>query len=85
MSNNVLQILNQMDEGMVATLLIFGTGFIAALCWGLSIVVRALRSNVDNAAELRDEIALLEDRIQALEQSVHALAAPSEPDVNAVK
>lgn len=70
MSRNWIDLLSSMNHQALAVVLIFGTGFIAALFWGISTVVRAMRGDSSEAQVLRVEVAALEDRLAALEQAV---------------
>ena len=54
----------------LSVVLVFGTGLLAALFWGLSKVITAFRSDVGNASAIRAEVASLADRVEALERSM---------------
>ena len=56
--------------GGVMVLLIFGTGMVAALCWGIGWIISCFRASGSDDRILREEIAALEARVAALEQTV---------------
>jgi hypothetical protein len=64
----------QPNMGILPLILIFGTGFVAAVLWGLSCLISALRGDGGDAAQLRDHVAALEHRVASLEQAVAAVA-----------
>jgi hypothetical protein len=65
---DVIKQLGDFGEKKLAVLLIFGTGFVAALCWGVSAVVAAFRHDAGSAAGLRDALGALEERVASLER-----------------
>jgi hypothetical protein len=71
-AGEMIRELGRIDAGHLAIILIFGTGFVASLLWGLGAVIASLRQDVPNGERLRGEIAALEERVAALE---HARAA----------
>jgi hypothetical protein len=62
----------------LSVLLVFATGLLAALLWGTSTLVRAFRCDAKDAAGLRADLAVLEDRVQALERAADAAARPEQ-------
>lgn len=76
--SDVLKQLHDFDEDQLAVILIFGTGFVAALLWGLSAIVRAFRDDPASAAAVRADVAALEQRVAALEQALGAGATDGE-------
>jgi hypothetical protein len=66
-----------LSEKDLVTLLIFGTGFLAALLWGLGTVVRAFRCDAGNSAAIRSDLAAMERRLAVLERQVAAVAGPA--------
>ncbi len=65
----VIKQIGNLDTGQLTILLIFGTGFVAALLHGVASVIVSMRKDVPNGARLRNEIAALEDRVATLEQA----------------
>jgi hypothetical protein len=74
-SQQVLDQINRLKIENLSVILIFGTGFVAALLWGLGTVVRAFREDVGSATELRTQMAALEQRVSVLEQAVGGYVA----------
>ncbi len=61
----------------ITMLLIFGTGLVAALCWGIGWIISCFRAGGSDDRNLREEMAALEARVAALEQTVGSPVAVS--------
>jgi hypothetical protein len=61
----------RLDAGKLAIVLIFGTGLIATLCWGITAMIGASRGSAD-AKDLQQHLDELEDRIEVLEKRLSA-------------
>ena len=62
--------LNSIDRGTLSALMIFGTGLVASLCWGIGWIISCLRQSGSNADSVREEVAALETRVAAIEQAL---------------
>lgn len=61
----------------ITVLLIFGTGLVAALCWGIGWIISCFRASGSDDRNLREGMAALEARVAALEQAVGSAVAVS--------
>ena len=66
----VIRQLNSIDRGTLSALMIFGTGLVASLCWGIGWIISCLRQSGSNAEGVREEVAALEARVAAIEQAL---------------
>lgn len=73
-AGEVIRNLNSIDSGHLALFLIFGTGFIASVLWGVARVISAFRQDLPNGDVLLAKVAMLESRLEALEQALGATA-----------
>jgi hypothetical protein len=71
--DGIIRQLNSIDHGTLSVLMIFGTGLVASLCWGLGWIISCSRQNRVDDESMRDELASLEARVAAIEQ---ALSSP---------
>jgi hypothetical protein len=69
-SEGVLRQLNSIDHGTLSVLMIFGTGLVASLCWGIGWIISCSRQSHADAEDVRDEVAALEARVAAIEQAL---------------
>ena len=72
-AGGMIREIGRLGEGHIAIFLIFGTGFVASLLWGIGAVISSLRQDVPNGERLRDEMAALEQRVATLEKSLGAV------------
>jgi len=68
--NGWTQQLSSMDRGTISVLLIFGTGLVSALCWGIGWIISCSRTGGADIEAIRDEVSVLSSRVAALEQAV---------------
>ena len=73
--HGVVQQLNSLDHRTLAVLLIFGTGLVATLCWGVGWIVSCSRGSHASEQSLRAEVEALGARVWALEQTVGSPAS----------
>lgn len=69
-SEGIIRQLNSIDHGTLSVLMIFGTGLVASLCWGVGWIISCSRQNRADAESVRDEVAALETRVAAIEQAL---------------
>jgi hypothetical protein len=69
-SEGIIPQLNSIDHGTLSVLMIFGTGLLASLCWGIGWIISCSRQGHADADGVRDEVAALEARVAAIEQAV---------------
>lgn len=62
-----------MDDGKIAVIMIFGTGMLAVLGVAVTGIIRAVKANSNDPAELHDRLAHLEQRVASLEQQIPRL------------
>jgi hypothetical protein len=72
-NEGIIRQLNSVDHGTLSVLMIFGTGLVASLCWGVGWIISCSRQNRADAGSVRDEVAALENRVAAIE---HSLGSP---------
>lgn len=69
-SEAIIPQLNSIDHGTLSVLMIFGTGLVASLCWGIGWIISCSRQSHKDAEGVRDEAAALEARVAAIEQAL---------------
>jgi hypothetical protein len=69
-SEGIIRQINSIDPGTLSVLMIFGTGLVASLCWGIGWIISCSRQNRVDAESVRDEVAALEARVAAIEQAL---------------
>lgn len=69
-SEAIIPQLNSIDHGTLSVLMIFGTGLVASLCWGIGWIISCSRQSHADAEGVRDAVAALEGRVAAIEQAL---------------
>jgi len=66
----VIRQLNSIEHGTLSVLMIFGTGLVASLCWGIGWIISCSRSSRADAERFHEDVAALESRVAAIEQAL---------------